>query len=592
MLIKSGESQIISNINKNVIKSFWFDFVSKYTFDIFFAFLLLVLVAITASIYPYLIQLVFDGLLDSRNNDWITLPLVIALVAIIRGIAMFFQIKQVSKISLSISVDIQKNLTKHIISADLLELNKLSSGNHVSRIMNDVVLIKDGFERSINNLIRDTLTIIALMSYLIWLDWLLSILVFVIYPIALKPIFKIGKKQKIIATTLQEQMETVTSTLTEMLQGIRMVKSYNLEKMEIKRSENVLNVLFNKMFNLVIGRAKVLPILEVLGGVAAACVIGLASYRVSMGELSPGSVVGYVTALLMIAQPARALGTFNTVLQEALSALTRIYSQLNVASKISNSHSAVKLKLNKKSPPNITFKNVNFSYTNKIKALDNINFFIEAGTKVALVGQSGAGKSSIVNLISRFYDPLSGEIFINQQSLKNINLNSLRDNVALVSQDTVIYNKTFLENIRFGNLDAKDDDIIKAAKNAGIHEFIKTTANSYNTLLGEGGKNLSGGQRQRISIARAILKDAPILLLDEATSALDAKTEDEVNKALEKLTKNKTTITVAHKLSNIVNFDQIILFNKGKIVGLGKHKDLVKKSSLYRKLYKLNINNV
>jgi ABC-type multidrug transport system fused ATPase/permease subunit len=311
-----------------------------------------------------------------------------------------------------------------------------------------------------------------------------------------------------------------------------------------------------------------------------------------MGELSPGSVVGYVTALLMIAQPARALGTFNTVLQEALSALTRIYSQLNVASKISNSHSAVKLKLNKKSPPNITFKNVNFSYTNKIKALDNINFFIEAGTKVALVGQSGAGKSSIVNLISRFYDPLSGEIFINQQSLKNINLNSLRDNVALVSQDTVIYNKTFLENIKFGNLDAKDDDIIKAAKNAGIHEFIKTTANSYNTLLGEGGKNLSGGQRQRISIARAILKDAPILLLDEATSALDAKTEGEVNKALEKLTKNKTTITVAHKLSNILNFDQIILFNKGKIVGLGKHQDLVKKSSLYRKLYKLNINNV
>lgn len=552
----------------------------------------MVLVAITASIYPYLIQLVFDGLLDSGNNDWITLPLVIALVAIIRGVAMFFQIKQVSKISLSISVDIQKNLTKHIISADLLELNKLSSGNHVSRIMNDVVLIKDGFERSINNLIRDTLTIIALMSYLIWLDWLLSILVFVIYPIALKPIFKIGKKQKIIATTLQEQMETVTSTLTEMLQGIRMVKSYNLEKMEIKRSENVLNVLFNKMFNLVIGRAKVLPILEVLGGVAAACVIGLASYRVSMGELSPGSVVGYVTALLMIAQPARALGTFNTVLQEALSALTRIYSQLNVASKVSNSHSAVKLKLNKKSPPNITFKNVNFSYTNKIKALDNINFFIEAGTKVALVGQSGAGKSSIINLISRFYDPLSGEIFINQQSLKNINLNSLRDNVALVSQDTVIYNKTFLENIRFGNLDANDDDIIKAAKNAGIHEFIKTTANSYNTLLGEGGKNLSGGQRQRISIARAILKDAPILLLDEATSALDAKTEDEVNKALEKLTKNKTTITVAHKLSNILNFDQIILFNKGKIVGLGKHQDLVKKSSLYRKLYKLNINNV
>ncbi|MDC6451458.1 ABC transporter ATP-binding protein [Alphaproteobacteria bacterium] len=583
-----GTNQIISNINRNLIKSFWNDFVSKYTFDIFYAFLLLVLVAITASIYPYLIQLVFDGLLDSKNVEWIKIPFIIAMVAFIRGIAMFFQIKQVSKISLSISVDIQKKLTKHIINSDLLELNKLSSGNHVSRIMNDVVLIKDGFERSINNLIRDTLTIVALMSYLIWLDWLLSILVFVIYPIALKPIFKIGKKQKIIATDLQEQMETVTSTLTEMLQGIRMVKSYNLETMETKRSERVLNVLFSKMLSLVIGRAKVLPILEVLGGVAAACVIGFASYRVSMGELSPGSVVGYVTALLMIAQPARALGTFNTVLQEALSALSRIYSQLNVESKIKELTSATNLKLNKKNPPSIVFKKVSFSYKDKIKALENINFSIESGSKVALVGQSGAGKSSIINLISRFYDPLSGEIFINQKNLKDINLNSLRDNIALVSQDTIIYNKTFSENIRFGNLEAKENDIIKAAKNAGIHEFINTSTDGYNTILGEGGKNLSGGQRQRISIARAILKDAPILLLDEATSSLDAKTEEEINKALEKITKNKTIITVAHKLSNIVNFDQIILFNKGKVIECGKHKDLVKKSSLYKKLYKLN----
>ena len=309
---------MITDVNKVIFKNFWNDFVSRYKFDIITAFFLLILVAATASVYPYLIQLVFDGLLDNKNNDWIILPMVIAFVAVIRGIAMFFQIKQVSKISLSISVDIQKKLSRHLINTDLIELNKLSSGNHVSRIMNDVNLIRDGFERSINNLIRDTLTIIALMSYLIWLDWLLSILVFIIYPIALRPIFRIGKKQKIIATSLQEQMETVTSTLTEMLQGIRMVKSYNLENMEIRRSEGVLNNLFSKMFSLVLGRAKILPILEILGGVAAASVIGLASYWVSLGELSPGSVVGYVTALLMIAQPARALGTFNTVLQLSL----------------------------------------------------------------------------------------------------------------------------------------------------------------------------------------------------------------------------------------------------------------------------------
>ncbi|MDB2591035.1 ABC transporter transmembrane domain-containing protein, partial [bacterium] len=330
------KNQIITKSNKVIIKDFWNDFASKYLLEIVIAFFLLILVAATASVYPYLIQLVFDGLLDNQNNSWIVLPLIIAVVAIIRGIAMFFQIKQVSKISLSISVDIQKKLSKHLINSDLANLNKLSSGNHVSRIMNDVILIRDGFERSINNLIRDTLTIIALMSYLIWLDWLLSILVFIIYPIALKPIFKIGKKQNAVATALQEQMETVTSTLTEMLQGIRMVKSYNLEKIEIKRSENVLNELFKRMYNLVIGRAKVLPILEILGGVAAACVIGLASYRVTIGELSPGSVVGYITALLMIAQPARALGTFNTVLQEALSALDRIYIQIGILPKINS----------------------------------------------------------------------------------------------------------------------------------------------------------------------------------------------------------------------------------------------------------------
>ena len=580
---------MITDVNKVIIKNFWNDFVSRYKFDIITAFFLLVLVAATASVYPYLIQLVFDGLLDDKNDNWLILPMVIALVAVIRGIAMFFQIKQVSKISLSISVDIQKKLSRHLINTDLVELNKFSSGNHVSRIMNDVNLIRDGFERSINNLIRDTLTIIALMSYLIWLDWLLSILVFVIYPIALRPIFRIGKKQKIIATTLQEQMETVTSTLTEMLQGIRMVKSYNLENMEIKRSEGVLNNLFSKMFNLVIGRAKILPVLEILGGVAAACVIGLASYRVSLGELSPGSVVGYVTALLMIAQPARALGTFNTVLQEALSALGRIYLQLSISPKVNSLSSAPNLKISKNKAPTIIFKNVSFSYNKKLNVLDNINFYVDAGSKVALVGQSGAGKSSIINLISRFYDPASGEISINQQNIKDLNINSLRNNIALVSQDTIIYNKSFLDNIKFGNLKATDKKIKEAAKNAGIHDFISASLNGYKTIVGEGGNNLSGGQKQRLSIARAILKDAPILLLDEATSSLDAETENEINKALEKLTKNKTTITVAHKLSNIVNSDKIILFNKGKVVDIGNHEELIKKSSLYKKLY--NVGN-
>ena len=581
-------NEILTITNKHLIKRFWFDFISRYKLDIFIAFLLLIIVAVTASIYPYLIQLVFDGLLDSNKTEWITIPAIIAFIAIIRGISMFFQIKQVSKISLSLAVDIQKKLTKHLINSDLAELNKLSSGNHVSRIMNDVVLIKDGIERSINNLIRDTLTILVLMGYLFWIDWLLSILVFVIYPIALKPILKIGKKQNIIATSLQQQMEMVTSTLTEMLQGIRMIRAYNLEKIEFKRSEGVFNSLFQKMFSLVMGRAKVLPILEVLGGVAAACVIGLASYRVSLGQLSPGSVVGFVTALLMLAQPARALGTFNTVAQEGLSALRRIYSQLDILPKVISISNAPDLIIKTKKPPSISFESVSYSYNNKSKTLSNINFFVKGGSKVALVGQSGAGKSTIINLIPRFYDPTLGQININNQNIKEINVLSLRNKIALVSQETIIYNKSFIENIRFGKLEAEEKEIIQAAKSAGIDKFIMSTSDGYNTILGESGNKLSGGQRQRISIARAILKNAPILLLDEATSSLDAETEKEINISLQKLTKNKTTITVAHKLSTVVKADQIILFDKGKVVGSGTHLELIEKSSLYKKLYNLN----
>ena len=578
------KNQIMTSKNKSLIRDFWYDFISKYKIDIVLALILLIVVATTASIYPYLIQLVFDGLLDN-NSDWITFPFVIAAVAIIRGCAMFFQIRQVSKISLAISVDLQKKLTKKLINADLGELNKLSSGNHVSRIMNDVILIRDGLERTINNLVRDTFTVIALLFYLIWLDWLLSILVIVIYPLALRPVIKIGKKQSNIATSLQEQMEIVTSTLTEMLQGIRMVKSYNLEKMEINRSKTVLDSLFKKMFSLVIGRAKVLPVLEILGGVAAASVIGFASYRVSLGQLSPGSVVGYVTALLMIAQPARALGTFNTVFQEGLSALGRIYKQLKITPKVTSLSPASNLKILKNKPPKITFKAVSFAYNKNNKVLTDINFVVKSGSKVALVGQSGSGKSTIINLISRFYDPINGQILINEENIKDISLNSLRNNISLVSQETIIYNKSFMDNIRFGNLGASDHEIKKAAMNADIHHFIINSLDGYNTVVGESGNRLSGGQKQRISIARAILKDAPILLLDEATSSLDPETESEINKTIEKLTKNKTTITIAHKLSTIINSDQIILLNKGKVVDTGIHKELIKTSDYYKKLY-------
>jgi len=289
--------------------------------------------------------------------------------------------------------------------------------------------------------------------------------------------------------------------------------------------------------------------------------------------------------LLMIAQPARALGTFNTVFQEALSALGRIYTQLNISPKVFSLSSAPNLKIAKNKPPKINFKAVSFGYNKKNNVLNDISFNVNSGSKVALVGQSGSGKSTMINLISRFYDPINGQILINEQNIKDVSINSLRKNISLVSQETIIYNKSFMDNIRFGNLDAPDHKIKKAAMNADIHDFIANSLDGYDTIVGEGGNKLSGGQKQRISIARAILKDAPILLLDEATSSLDAETESEINKTLEALTKNKTTITIAHKLSTIINSDQIILISKGKIVDVGSHKKLIKSSDYYKKIY-------
>ena len=570
--------------NKTLLIKIWNDFISFYKFDIFLAFLLLVLVAITASVYPYLIQLVFDGLISKKQDLWMNVPLIIACVAIIRGCAMFFQIKQVSKISLLISFDIQKKLSKHLIFSDLTELTKISSGNHVSRIMNDVALIRDGIERAINNLIRDTLTIFALFAYLIWIDWILSILVFLIYPIALNPIIKIGKRQRLFATKLQEEMENVTATLSEMLQGIRMVKSYNLEKMEIKRTSTVFNMLFDKMFSLVLGRAKILPILEILGGLTAASVIAIASYRVAQGQISPGSVVGFVTALLMVAQPARALGTFNTIAQEGFSALFRIYDQFEIYPKIKSKLNAPDLIIKNKDTNAIVFRDVSYAYNNKHNVINKISFTIKSGMNVALVGPSGSGKTTTINLVPRFYDPSFGKITVFDQDIRNVDLHSLRQNISLVSQETIIYNQSFLDNIKFGNLEASEEEVPQAAIKANLHDVIIKTPQGYNTVLGEGGNKLSGGQRQRLSIARAILKNSSILLLDEATSSLDSKTEKQINLAITKLTKYKTTLTVAHRLSTVINADMILLFDNGNIIASGKHDDLKNESALYEQL--------
>ena len=548
--------------NLELIKKINKDFLINQKSDIFICLILLLIVSLTTAIYPFLIQKVFDNFTENKYS-WFFLPTIIALVASIRGIAMFFQIKQVSKVTLKVSIDIQKKLSNHLLFSDLDMIKKISSGNHISRIMNDVNLIRDSVERSLNNLIRDLITIIFLIVYLIWLDWVLAVVVLSIYPLALKPIISIGKKQRFYALSLQEKMESLTSFLSEIFRNISMIKSYSLEKLEKNRINKSLDSLFLSLFDIVKGRAKVLPLLEVLGGIAAAFVILIASYRINSGFMTIGSVIGFVTALLMLAQPARALGTFNTILQEGLSALQRIYKQLNEMPKIERI-SNVKKELKIPNNPTIEFKDVSFFYEKNKIILDKISFKTKK-SKMHIIGTSGSGKSTIFSLISRFIDPKKGNIFINDVNIKDVSLFSLRKNISLVSQETMIYNDTFHNNISLGKLNATKPEIIKAAKLANIHDFIISQENGYDTVIGEAGSNLSGGQKQRISIARAFLKNSKILLLDEVTSALDSITSKNILKSINQLSKNKTCIYISHDDYEINKNSQKLIISYSKI---------------------------
>jgi len=375
-------------------------------------------------------------------------------------------------------------------------------------------------------------------------------------------------------------METVTSLLAEILQGVRMVKAYQLEAVEKTRSARAFDGLYERLVNLLAGRARIDPILEVLGGFAVAGVIGVAAWQVSTGQLHVGDVVGFITALLLLVQPVRAIGSLNAITQEGLAATARVFALLDQRAHIIDPPQPARLQNIK---GELCFKKVSFAYQDAA-ILDDISFTVAPGQTVALVGPSGSGKSTIINLLPRFYDPSGGQITIDGVSISQFSLSDLRDHIALVSQEAVLFDDTVAANIGFGRQRATDKDIRIAAKSAAADKFIDQLPETYATAVGAGGNKLSGGQRQRIAIARAMLKDAPILLLDEATSALDAQSEQLVQEALDRLSFGRTTLVVAHRLSTIQKADLIIVLDKGRIAETGTHQTLLNKDGLYAHL--------
>ncbi len=570
-----------------VIQEIWKGFAKPFTGLFAFAIFLMVIVAVSGAVYPAIIQQVFNHLAGEETifqYNFLTLvPLSIICIALIKAVAMYLQIITVNRFAQSIATAMQTKMMSHVINADLGVITQHSSGVFISRIMNDVNLIKEAVVRLSNNLIRDSLTILVMIGMLFWFDFWLSVLVLAIYPIAFQPILRIGRRQRGHAKRLQITMEEMTSVISEIIGGSRMIKAFELEDTQKFRASQSFDKLKSAYLSLLSGRARIDPVLEVLGGIAIAGVVGVASWRVSNGEMLVGDVLGFITALLMLVQPVRALGTLNAVTQEGVSAANRALELLATEPDIQSEKNAIDLNAEK---AEIEFSNISFSY-DTAPTLQDVTFTIKAGETVALVGESGAGKTTVMNLIPRFFDSDKGIISINKLNIKQISIHSLRAHIALISQDSILFDDTVMANIGFGKPDARETDIIEAARKAAADGFITALPQGYHTNVGPQGNLLSGGQRQRIAIARAILKDAPILLMDEATSALDAQSEQLVQDALEQSKQGRTSLIIAHRLATIKSADRIYVMASGRIIETGTHESLLEQKGAYAKMISL-----
>ena len=544
---------------------------------------LMIVVAASTGALPLLIEKSVS-LLQQKDYTFFWMPLAIIAVSIFRGLVGYIQNIVSQSVALKIINRIQKAMFAHLMYSDVNSFEKTSSGKLISRFTNDVNMMRDTLSKSLVGLAKNTIVSIVLIGVMFYLDWLLATIIVTLLPLAGRPIIRIGQRLRRVATSIQIEMGELTANLDQSFTGIRLIKSYRMENHEQIRANNLFENVYLLAMKIVRGRSRTYPILEVMGGISIAAILSFGGWRVISGTGTLDGFVGFLTALIIAYKPIRSLGPLSANIQEGLSAVNRSFELLDINPKIFDRSNARPLQ---RCEGAIEFEKVSFTYDRVISALNNVSFKVKPGQTAALVGPSGAGKSTILNMILRFYDSESGVIKIDGTDTQEFTIASVRSQIALVSQESIIFDTTIASNIGLGRPNAPMKDIVVAAKAAAADEFISSLPEGYNTLAGENGVKLSGGQRQRISIARAILREAPILLLDEATSSLDIDSEQRVYDALSHLSTARTTLVIAHRLSTIVNADIIFVVDKGHIIEQGSHKELLAKGGLYTKLSKI-----
>jgi subfamily B ATP-binding cassette protein MsbA len=503
-------------------------------------------------------------------------------VFLVRGMATYGHTVIMNKLGQRVVSDMQRDMFAHLVYADLAYYYGQHSGELLSRFLSDMTMIRIAVTESLNGAGKNTFTLIFLVAVMFYQDWKLAFLSLFVFPAAAFAVMKLGKKLRKVSTSTQVETGTLTSMLNQVFQGSKHVKSYGMEEFEKNRINGAIEKIFDLMHRTFRTSAIASPIAEILSGLAIVAIIVYGGLQVMAGLSTAGKLFSFITAFLMAYEPMKRLAKLNNILQMGLASLDRTFKMIDIKPLIQDRPGAGLLQVKS---PEISFENVSFTYLDGTEALSGLSFKAPEGKTIALVGESGAGKSTILNLLPRFYDVTEGRILIAGQDIRDVTLKSLRANMALVSQEVAIFSDTVRDNIAYGTEGATEEQIIEAAKSAVAHDFILELPEGYNTRIGENGVKLSGGQRQRISIARAMLKNAPVLLLDEATSALDANSERLVQTALERLQKGRTTVVVAHRLSTIMNADIIYVLVDGKVAESGNHETLLAQGGAYARLY-------